>query len=155
MITPAVLIMAVGSFLISTSQRLARSIDRSRDLLERLRLANKNDLHIYSDEEISLFKRLLMKSTTRCRLLQRSMLMLYVALMFFILTSIIIGFSFLVEWKVQWVSIITGLGGVVLLFISAILLIIDSRIAVGSINEETNWTRQIHTNWHAGPDSKT
>lgn len=147
MITPVVLIMAVGSFIISTAQRLGRSIDRSRAILEQLREVYKSKEHHYSAGEVQLLKNLLRRSSSRSRLLQRSLAMLYFALIFFVLTSIILGFSFLVEWTVQWLSVFTGLGGAVLLLISAVLLIMDSRLALRSINEETKWTRHINTEW--------
>src|SRR5687768_274549 len=75
MITPALLISATGSLVLSTSTRLGRVIDRARELESRLSelitAEDKNDIPLY-DKRLDTVVNLLDKVTTRSRILQRA-----------------------------------------------------------------------------------
>src|SRR5207237_8909918 len=74
MITPAVLISASGTMILSTSTRLGRVVDRVRSLSDRLRqLANSDGSAEFFDEERAMLYDQLDKLTRRSRLLQRAL----------------------------------------------------------------------------------
>src|SRR5438045_9391639 len=75
MVTPALLISATGSLVLSTSTRLGRVVDRVRQLEERLSgliyIEDKNDVPLY-DKRVEVIVDLLDKVTSRSRILQRA-----------------------------------------------------------------------------------
>jgi len=96
MVTPALLISATGSLVLSTSTRLGRVVDRVRQLEERLSAAiyseNKDEIPLY-DKRVEVIVDLLDKVTSRSRILQRAMAMFYFGLGMFVLTSITIALA--------------------------------------------------------------
>src|SRR5687768_702793 len=126
MITPAVLILASSSLLITTSSRSIRCIDRVRERAEELeKLGKATDegterqrQHLYSQLEIN---------TRRARLLQKAMSRLYVGISFFIATSVAIGVVSLIHVDIGWVPLLLGFVGAGLLFSASVYLIIESR----------------------------
>jgi hypothetical protein len=80
MITPALLISATGSLVLSTSTRLGRVIDRVRDLEKRLAelitTEDKSEILLYT-RRLETVIDLLDKVTSRSRLLQRAMVVFY------------------------------------------------------------------------------
>src|SRR5687767_16028292 len=91
MVTPALLISATGSLVLSTSTRLGRVVDRVRALEDRLSaliyVENKESIPLY-EKRVEVVVDLLDKVTTRSRILQRGMGAFYYGLMFFIMTSV-------------------------------------------------------------------
>ena len=74
MITPAVLISASGTMILSTSTRLGRIVDRVRSLSDRLRhLDDENESAEFFEEERVMLYDQLDKLTSRSRLLQRAL----------------------------------------------------------------------------------
>ena len=72
MITPAVLISASGTMILSTSTRLGRVVDRVRELSARLRQLANEDIDVeFLEEERAMLYDQLDKLTSRSRLLQR------------------------------------------------------------------------------------
>ncbi|HYY56237.1 MAG TPA: DUF2721 domain-containing protein, partial [Pyrinomonadaceae bacterium] len=92
MITPAVLISACGTMILSTSTRLGRVVDRVRQLSDKLEeLAHaKSEVELYEERRTVIFSQL-DKLTSRARLLQRCMTVFYMALGIFVSTSVAIG----------------------------------------------------------------
>ena len=92
MITPALLISATGTYILSTSNRLARVVDRMRALQEKIetdvRAEDQLPLH---QERIHLWETQLGRQIERLRLLQSALTLLYTAAAMFICTSVIIG----------------------------------------------------------------
>src|SRR5215213_9625125 len=107
MITPAVLILASSSLLITTSSRSIRCIDRVRERAEELEALGKGTdegterqrTHLYAQLEIN---------TRRARLLQKAMSRLYMGISFFIGTSVAIGFVSLTHIQFGWVPLLLG-----------------------------------------------
>ncbi|HBB94394.1 MAG TPA: hypothetical protein DC054_03295 [Blastocatellia bacterium] len=92
MITPAVLISASGTMILSTSTRLGRIVDRVRLLSDRLRhLGDANEDAEFLEEERAMLYDQLDKLTSRSRLLQRSLTTFYLAVGVFVATSVAIG----------------------------------------------------------------
>lgn len=135
MITPAILILACGSLLLTTSQRLNRSIERARKIsaeLKDLKLGNKN---FQENERILLYNQLTL-SAKRAVFLQRSMTFLYVALFFFVTDSLIIGIFEIFGLLKSVILILLPFTGVLILFAACISFILETRLALKAVNEE-------------------
>jgi hypothetical protein len=145
MITPALLISASGSLVLSTSTRLGRVIDRSRDLIKRLDelilTEDKGKIPYYSRRLEANFE-LLDKVTSRARLLQRAMVTFYISLGFFVLTSVTIGVVGLIG-SLRWVPIPVGIIGFLFTFFGSILMIKEARMATITVNTEMDYTWEI------------
>lgn len=145
MVTPALLISATGSLVLSTSTRLGRVVDRVRALEERL-----SEL-IYRDdkEEIPLYEKrvevivdLLDKVTSRSRILQRAMAAFYYGLGCFILTSVTIAIAAFFS-SYRWVPIPIGIIGIMFLFWGSIYMLRETRMATATINAEMDFTWEL------------
>src|SRR5918998_603067 len=92
MITPAVLISACGTLILSTSVRLGRVVDRVRSLSDRFEeLARGADgVELFEERRAVIFDQL-DKLTSRARILQRAMTVFYTAAGVLVLTSVAIG----------------------------------------------------------------
>src|SRR5262250_276374 len=94
MITPAVLITACGSMILSTSTRLGRVVDRVRELSDRLEAmnseANTSSRAEVTERQAAIFGQL-DRLTSRARILQRTMVVFYLSLGSFVATSVAIG----------------------------------------------------------------
>src|SRR5947209_2372842 len=114
MVTPALLISATGSLVLSTSTRLGRVIDRVRQLEERLSdliyIENKNDVPLY-DKRVEVIVDLLDKVTSRSRILQRSLATFYYGICMFVLTSVVIAVAAIFN-SYRWVPIPIGIIGI-------------------------------------------
>jgi hypothetical protein len=140
MITPAVLILASGSLIATTSQRLGRVIDRVRKIsleFTPIQTGEKEDVHAENKKRI--LYNLLRKSALRCRLLTRAMTMLYVSLSFFVATSLSIGVVSVLHSGYLWIPTAFGLIGATLLFVSSAILIIESRLTLRTIADEIDY----------------
>lgn len=148
MITPVVLIMASGSLILSTSQRLGREIERTRKLGNQLKeLTDDEAVKNGEREEILSIHAQLKRSTRRVRHLQRAMTSLYLSLLFFVATSISIGLVDLLHLEYNWIPVMLVLAGSVLLLYSCIELISESRLAYLSVNFETRRAMKLVKNY--------
>ena len=142
MITPALLISATGSLVLSTSTRLGRVVDRARELEGRLSelitIEDKNDIPLY-EKRLDTVVNLLDKVTTRSRILQRAMVAFYYGLGFFILTSVTIAVVGLFNIY-RWMPIPVGIVGIMFLFYGSILMMRETRMATATINAEMDFT---------------
>jgi len=138
MITPAVLILASSSLLITTSSRSIRCVDRVRERAEELQALGKGTdegtekrrRHLYAQLEIN---------TRRARLLQKAMGRLYTGISFFIATSVAIGVVSLLHIDMGWIPLVFGFVGAGLLFSASVWLIIESRLALTTTFEEMDY----------------
>lgn len=144
MITPAVLISASGTLILSTSTRLARTVDRVRTLLSRLEeLAHgTHELELFDQRQEVIYKQLEL-TTKRNRLLQRGMVAFYVALSVFVATSVAIGMVAATGRGYYWLPAALGLSGACFLFYGSVLLIFETRLATQSMVLETNFTLKL------------
>jgi len=139
MITPVVLILAAGQLILTTSQRLARSVERARRLSEQFEeLALRKEQHDTREKKKLLYS-LLERAANRSRKLQQVMSMLYVALSIFVATSVSIGLLEVSGMLVAWVPVALGLTGAGFLFYATILLITETRIALGAVDIEMDY----------------
>src|SRR5215210_5815075 len=125
MITPALLISATGSLVLSTSTRLGRVVDRVRDLERRLNelivVEDKTDIPLY-EKRLDTVVNLLDKVTTRSRILQRAMGAFYYGLGLFILTSLTIAVVGIFG-VYRWLPIPVGIIGIFFLFYGSVLML--------------------------------
>lgn len=139
MITPAVLISACGSMILSTSHRLGRVVDRVRSLSDKLEELSEKPLEDVRDRQAIIFKQL-DKLTSRARILQRSMVTFYLALGMFVATSVAIGLVAIVgNARYNVVPVIVGILGACFLFYGSMLLIFEARLALSTIHTEMDF----------------
>jgi hypothetical protein len=138
MITPAVLIMACGQLSLTTSQRLSRSISRTRTIYNELMEIKSGKREATEEEKIKLHL-MITQTTRRSILLQKVMSMLYIALLFFITSSLLIGIFEIMDWVRHWILIIVPIIGAIALFSSSILLIMETRLALQSVENEMKY----------------
>ncbi|NML67674.1 DUF2721 domain-containing protein [Hymenobacter sp. RP-2-7] len=135
MFTPAVLVSACGSLILTTSQRLSRSLDRQREVA--------GLLHQPSPPPEALPKAHLLAqlhfAARRAQLLQQVMTMLHLALGMFVGTVFTIGLFELTNSSAAWVIALLSVVGASLLLYASLLLIRESRLAVADVREETQF----------------
>ncbi|MCX6047853.1 MAG: DUF2721 domain-containing protein [Chloroflexi bacterium] len=142
MITPAVLISATGTLVLSTSNRLSRVIDRVRGLTreaEDLQNASvqvrEGKRELISDQLVRLSERLLV--------LRTAMTTLYAAIGLLVMTSIAIGIVALFQWRYGWIPVLLGLAGACALLYGSLLLVREAQLATNAILSELVYTRQV------------
>jgi len=142
MITPAVLISACGSMILSTSTRLGRVVDRVRGLSDRLEeLSGKtsNQSTDTTERQTMIFAQL-DKLTSRARILQRAMVSFYLCLGMFVATSVAIGgVAIIRNARYTNVPVVLGLIGACFLFYGSMLLIFEARLALSTIHAEMDF----------------
>ena len=144
MITPAVLISASGTMILSTSSRLGRVVDRVRALSDRLEgMTTEEHRKADSKERQEVIFKQLDKLTSRARILQRSMVVFYLSLGLFVATSVAIGIvGFASNQRYNVIPVILGIGGACFLFYGSILLIFEARLALSTIHNEMDFIWQ-------------
>ena len=139
MITPAVLISACGTLIVSTSMRLARIVDRVRALSQEIQLLSSNEDIDFPEDRLHEYERQLTTHTQRGVLIQRSLTNLYFSLGLFVTTTVCIGLVALLH-RLSWLPMALGIIGTVFLFYSSMLLIAETRMALRSVNSEMEFT---------------
>jgi hypothetical protein len=140
MITPAVLITACGSMILSTSSRLGRVVDRVRGLSDKLEELAAKRTDENKERQGVIFEQL-DKLTSRARILQRSMVAFYLATGMFVATSVAIGVVAVIPSSPHYnlVPVIVGLLGACFLFYGSMLLIFEARLALSTIHAEMDF----------------
>src|SRR6185436_16665270 len=141
MITPAVLISASGTMILSTSTRLGRVVDRVRSLADRLRqlAGNDDEKPEFFEEERAMLYDQLDKLTSRSRLLQRAMTSFYLAVGVFVASSVSIGVVAFFRGRAAWVPVALGLIGASFLFYGSMLAIFEARLALSTTHAEMDF----------------
>ena len=139
MITPVVLILAAGQLILTTSQRLARSMERARRLSDQFEQLEQQQDNTFRQQKKALLYQLLLKAAERSRKLQQALSMLYAALSVFVATSVVMGVLEAFGILVVWVPVLLGLLGTALMFYATVLLIAETRIALGAVEKEMSY----------------
>lgn len=145
MVTPALLISATGSLVLSTSTRLGRVVDRVRQLeirLSDLIYAEDKDAVPLYDKRVEVIVDLLDKVTSRARILQRAMQAFYYGLGMFVLTSVTIAIAAFFS-TYRWVPIPVGIIGIMCLFWGSVLMLRETRMATATVNAEMDFTWEL------------
>lgn len=136
MITPAVLISASGTLVLSTSNRLTRVVDRVRTLAKEAQAMGREPASEEHERHRALIARQLHMLTERVRLLRTAMTVLYTAIGLFILTSMTIGLTGAFHLAINTLSVLLALGGTGALLYTSWLLVHEARLAVVSTLDE-------------------
>lgn len=127
MITPAVLISASGTLVLSTSNRLSRVVDRVRKLAAD---AGETGAEIPEERRKLIVEQLTILSS-RALLLRSALTSFYLAIGLLVATSIAVGIVAALQWQYGWIPVITGLGGACALLWGSLLLVREARQAIG------------------------
>jgi hypothetical protein len=141
MITPAVMILATSSLILTTTNRLVRIVDRVREMLPEFEALARSE-HPDESKMAMLFDEL-GRATVRARLGQQALAQLYLGLGAFLATSIALGIVTFAHLDAGWMPLLFGAIGVLLLFSASILLIFESRFALASAYAEMDYIRRI------------
>lgn len=76
-------------------------------------------------------------------ILQEVMSTLYIALMLFIASSLLIGIFELMEWTRHWILIAIPMAGTLALFTASVMLIMETRLALGTVGDEMRYALLI------------
>jgi hypothetical protein len=142
MITPAVLILASSSLILTTSTRLSRVIERVRMVAQEFMEVEKTNADENTDEKRLILYKLLHKSARRTLLLTRAMILLYISLGLFVATSLAIGIIAITQIDYTWVPTALGLVGAICLFLSSAILIVESRLTLSVVKDELQFVIQ-------------
>lgn len=144
MITPALLISASGTFILSTSTRLGRVVDRARKISEKIEeLLNGSGDRLLIEERRAMFSTQMDHLRIRASKLQRSLTAFYLAAAMFVLTSVAIGVINIFPAPIFWIPVVVGIGGALFLLQGSLLLITEARLAVSSLNEEMDFLGRL------------
>ena len=146
MLTPALLLSATGSFIISTSNRLGRVVDRVRKLSERMEeLINHRaemSAELLQERQQMIAKHMVLQSR-RASLLMKTLVALYVSSGLFVLTSVSIGFVSIFSPKWAVVPVAFGVMGAIFLMVATVRLITEARLALDGLHEEMNFLQKL------------
>ncbi len=155
MITPSVLISACGALIFSTSTRLGRVVDRVRALSERFQdiARNPEQDEMFEERRLLIFTQL-DRQTSRARLIQRAMTAFYTALGVFVASTVAIAIVSVAARNFTWIAVVLGIIGAMFMLYGSMLLIVESRMALGAIMSEMDFVWKVSQK-HAGEDLKS
>ena len=134
MITPALLLSASGTFILSTSHRLGRCVDRIRRISEQLEFHVDPATQIpLSPERIAMLLRMLDYSGRRARMLARVMITFYLAAGSFVATSVSIGVASLFIDRLSWLPVSLGILGALFMSWGGFWLIVEAKLSQESL----------------------
>ncbi len=142
MITPAVLISACGTLIFSTSTRLARVVDRVRELSRTIENLSSSEQVDFPEERRAEVERQLSIHARRTRLIQHSLTSLYISLALFVAATVAIGVISVFNIA-RWLPNVLGIIGTVVLFYGCMMLIAETRLALRSVNSEMEFTLML------------
>ena len=142
MITPAVLISASGTLILSTSTRLARVVDRVRELSRLSETLFTTADTPFAELRWKGMDEQLDMQTRRGGLLQRALTCFYVALGIFVATAIALA---LVSYSVPvaWVPSALGIAGMLMLFYGCVMLLRETRLALRAVDSEMAFVLEL------------
>lgn len=147
MITPAVLISAGGTLVLSTSNRLSRVVDRVRVLsadAERLlpHVPQAEVTAARADKQGLIFSQL-RDLSQRALWLRSAIAALYIAIALLIATSLGVGVLAAFGISYAWLPITLGMLGTVCLLWATGFLVREARLAISSTFEEMEYARSL------------
>lgn len=145
MITPALLISAAGTLVMSTSNRLGRVVDRVRALS--LMAAELAPPEGTPAEDVADKRQLIVdqleKLGERVRYLMPAIATLYTAIGLLVASSISVGVVAVLGMKTAWLPVVLGLCGAAALFYASTLLVREARVAAASTLFEMTYVRKL------------
>jgi hypothetical protein len=143
MITPAVLISASGTLVLSTSNRLGRVVDRIRELTTIAEGMPEASAAVEDVEKRALIAQQIEYLTVRLLLLQSAIIVLYTAIGLLVGSSLAVGISSAANGLLEWVPVGFGLCGASALLYGAGVLVRESRLAVRGTIHELDHIRKV------------
>ena len=142
MITPALLISACGTLVLSTSNRLSRVVDRVRVLTAEVETNRVEGRPPIAPRRLALITEQLEQLTARALLLRSSLTALYASIVLLIATSLSVGLVVLLGWSYA-IPVVFALTGATALFTGSVLLMREARGAVVSTLAEMEYARGL------------
>jgi hypothetical protein len=134
MITPALLLSASGTFILSTSNRLGRCVDRIRRISEQLEYeVDPSTQKPLSPERIQMLVGMLDYNGRRARILAQVMISFYLAAGSFVFTSVAIGVASVLVERLSWLPVSLGIGGALFMGYGSLRLIFEARLSEESL----------------------
>src|SRR5688572_20755527 len=143
MITPALLISASGTLVLSTSNRLSRVVDRVRAVARDAERLTTTDEQEPLAEKRALITSQLRSLADRAMILRSALAALYSAVGFLVATSIGVGVLTTIDAKSGWTVIALGMLGACALLWASVLLVREGRMAISSTLEEMSYVRGL------------
>lgn len=142
MITPAVLISASGTLVLSTSNRLTRVVDRVRTLAEEAEAMRAAGHSGDREARRRLIASQLPVLSSRALILRSALTALYGAIGLLVATSLAVGLVAALGWTWGWIPVVLGLAGGCALLWGSLLLVREGRLAIGSTLQEMDFLRE-------------
>jgi hypothetical protein len=157
MITPAVLISASGTLVLSTSNRLGRVVDRIRELMTAAEELPDESVELEIVEKRAMIADQVGWLTRRLQMLETTLTILYASIGLLVGSSLTVGLSTATNGALGWLPVGFGLLGAVGLLFGATQLVREARLAVrGTLNEIDHITKVVarKTSVRGGLDEK-
>lgn len=157
MITPAVLISASGTLVLSTSNRLGRVVDRIRKLMTEAEELPDESAAIEIVEKRALIADQIGWLTKRLRLLQTALIIFYASIGLLVGSSLTVGISATAKGHFSWLPISLALIGATGLMCGSGILVREARTAVRGSFSEIDHVRKVverKTSVRARPEEK-
>jgi Protein of unknown function (DUF2721) len=132
MITPAMLILGAVSLVASALVRMARVVDRARVLIGVAREGTWDRVGATP----AVVRVWLDRHARRARYAERSILLLYGAVVLFITTSLAIVLNRASQGVLDWLPVALAMAGTVLLLAGGMLMVAESRLSGEQIQDE-------------------
>ncbi len=137
MLSPAVMISCSGLLLLALTPKLGRVIDRIRLLnQEKMNIARKPSMEPMENERLESIEHQTGMLVYRAQLLKKSSGSTLLAILFFVITSVLIGISVIAEVNIVTLTLITFLIGMVFIFGGVGFAYLEIRISHNAITEE-------------------
>lgn len=144
MLSPAVMISCSGLLLLALTPKLGRVIDRIRLLnQEKMNIARKASLAAIDEERLESVEHQTNMLVYRAQLLKRSSGATLLAILFFVITSVFIGISFMARMDITTFVLVTFLVGMVFIFAGVGFAYWEIRISHETIKEEIDASQSI------------
>jgi uncharacterized membrane protein YedE/YeeE len=129
MLAPAFFLTATASLILSANNRLARVVDRLRQLMREIEEPHDVEYLAALEHYISVQRRRSMKILQAGRLL-------YAGISSFVATSLFVALDAFLQYRLDVLPTVSAVIGVLCLFGASLLLSQESRLAVAAVNEE-------------------
>jgi len=129
MLAPAFFLTATAALLTSANARLARVIDRARNLLQDLATTDDADKRRILEARVSIQRR-------RSQMILRASLLLYIAISAFVGTSLTVAGDSFFNHLFGPAPTILAVLGVLAMLLASVLLASEAHLAVRAVNDE-------------------
>jgi hypothetical protein len=136
MITPALLLLGSASLVASALMRMARVVDRARILVTIAHEGSLGKIGVTTGQLRSWLE----SHAKRARYTERSITLLYVAIVVFISTCLSIGLDRATGDSLSWLPVVLAVTGTLFLLMGGAYMVAESRLSGAQISEEI---------WHA------